>query len=152
MPTNEYPRNMGEGEYAAVRARLGMPVRARGRVRLDLIGRMSPKKAAPALPAVEIAALPAIPVLPNYAPFNFIRPAGGEAIIRLVALKHGVSYREILGASRTKGIMAARREAVRLVKSHCRDASSVQIGRLFHKDHSSILNLLGRKSRGRTDA
>ncbi len=134
-------------DYAGVRARLGMPLTTKAKVRLDLIGRQKPQPV-PAAPTVVPAAPTVVsPELPNYAPFNFLGRPGPERIIRLVALKHGYRYYDILGSGRTKPLTAARREAVRLVKSHCREMSSVQIGRLFHRDHSSILNLLGRSRR-----
>lgn len=115
-------------DYEGVRARLGMPVTPPARVRRALIP-----------PPVK-----KIRVLPNYAPFNFYSKPGYEMIIRIVALKHGLKYHDILGRDRTKPFSDARREAVRLVYTHCGQRSMHQMGRLFHRDHTSILNLLGR--------
>lgn len=121
-------------DYVGARYRLGMPIAPTPRVRRDLI----PPKARK------------IRVLPNYAPFNFYSRPSHEMIIRIVALKHGLRYYDILGRVRTKAVAAARREAVCLVYSHCGPRSMHQMGRLFHRDHTSILNMLGRlKGKGR---
>ena len=117
--------------YAEVRLRLGMPIMPKGRMRMDLIRAPKPE------PRRET-----IRVLPNYAPFNFYSRPSTETIIRLVGLKHGFKYHDILGTGRSYPLVAARREAARLVATHCRAMSLVQIGRIFHKNHATIINLL----------
>ena len=117
-------------DYVGVRARLGMPVASRGHVRRDL------------LPVTRLK-----PVASYYAPFNFYAPCSAEAIIRLVAAARGFKYHDIIGTSRTRAAVAARREAVMLVTTHCRPMTLHQLGRIFHKNHATILNLLGRRKR-----
>lgn len=136
-------------DYAGVRERLGMPVTPPPRVRLDLIGREKPK----AEPAPEPSPALVEPPAPWFAPFNFYKLAGAEAVIHLVALKHGFKFHDVIGSARNRKVMIAKREAVHLVTTHCRPMSLVQLGRVFHKNHATIINLLGRrKSRRALDA
>lgn len=134
-------------DYAGVRSRLGMPVTPLPRVRRELIQRLRPKK-----PEPEVVAPIVMPKseMPHYAPFNFYKRSTPEAVIHLVALKHGFKYHDIIGTSRRRDMMAARREAVLLITTHCRPMSLVQLGRIFHKNHATIINLLRRKARSST--
>jgi hypothetical protein len=84
-----------------------------------------------------------IRVLPNYAPFNFYSKPGPEMLVKLVAIKYELKFHDLIGRSRVKAIADARRQAVRLVYSHCFGMSTAKVGRLFHRDHTSILFLLG---------
>lgn len=77
------------------------------------------------------------------APFNFFAPPSSKTIIRLVGLKHGVSVEDIIGPRRSRNIVAARHEAIRLVKSHMPHLAYPAIGRIFNRDHTSILFALG---------
>jgi hypothetical protein len=130
-------------DYAGVRERLGMPVVPMPRVRRELIQREKPEPEPVALASI-VAPEAALPI---YAPFNFYKRSAPEAVIHLVALKHGFKYHDIIGTGRSREMMLARREAVRLITTHCRPMSLVQIGRLFHKNHATIINLLRRKPR-----
>lgn len=67
-----------------------------------------------------------------------------EAIVREVAERHGVSYRDIVGHSRIRHIVCARYAAIRAVYAACPEMSSPRIGRLFNRDHTSILYAVGR--------
>lgn len=70
------------------------------------------------------------------------------AIVRRVAREYLLPVDEVLGPSRTKRAVASRKEAMqRLVDE--RDMSSSQIGRLFNRDHTTVLHALGRLSRRR---
>jgi hypothetical protein len=95
------------------------------------------------------------PVVVHYAPFNFLTPPSALAIIKLVALKHGVGASDIRGPHRSRPVAAARHEAVWLVHTHCQHLSTTQVGRLFGgRDHSTALNsirLYGAK-RGKANA
>ena len=77
-------------------------------------------------------------------PINLLAPAAAHNIIRLVALRRDVNLDDILGPRRDRHLVAARYEAIRLVKSHCPHLSYPGIGRVFNRDHTSILNALGR--------
>lgn len=112
-----------------------MPARSKTTMRVDLIARKL-KKRDGAMPATKL-------------PFNFYSYASPANLIRVVALKHGLTYYSIVGASRVAKVVSARREAVRLVKTHCVTMTPHAIGRLFHRDRTSILNLLGTLRRSR---
>jgi chromosomal replication initiator protein len=77
----------------------------------------------------------------HYAPFNFLASPAAMAIIKLVALKHGVGVSDIRGPRRSRPVAIARHEAVWLVHTHCQHLSTTQVGRLFGgRDHSTALN------------
>lgn len=86
---------------------------------------------------------PAQPELPHYAPFNFLKEPGALAIVKLVALKHGLTPDDL---TKHKGhfrhIVAARHEAIWLIKWHRPWMSLVEIGRVFGMDHTSILHAI----------
>jgi hypothetical protein len=80
----------------------------------------------------------------HYAPFNFLKRPGPQAIVKLVALKHGVSSREILGHQRYLRIVAARHESMWLIHTHCPWLSIPEIGRVFGRDHTTVLHALSK--------
>jgi hypothetical protein len=121
--------------YAAVRTRLGMvtkPPKAVSAPPLKLTAR--PRKPKPAKPA---------PV-PYGAPFNFITSPSAKTIIAYVALRMGVSPVDIVGPRRTRELVAARRLAIQFVHDHCPHLTFAGIGRVFNRDHTTILWSLGR--------
>lgn len=65
-------------------------------------------------------------------------------IIMEVAIAHGVSYEDILGRSRARHLVAARHEAIYEVRKRRPHLSLPQIGRIFKRDHTSILHALRR--------
>lgn len=66
-----------------------------------------------------------------------------EAIIFDVAARHKVPVAAIMGRRRTLPIMAARHEAVWMVKQ-ATGFSLPHIGRIFDRDHSTIFNSVRR--------
>jgi len=72
---------------------------------------------------------------------NLIRPPCGQVIIDLVAAKYGFKPRELIGEGKSADLSHARREAIHLARTHTRQ-SLPQLGRLFNRDHTSILNSL----------
>lgn len=70
-------------------------------------------------------------------------------IIEEVAKAHGFLVSEILGPSRKRPIMFARCEAIRKVSAEWPGLSYPTIGRLFKRDHTSILNHLDKSGHGR---
>ena len=123
----------GQAEhYAAVRARLN--------------NAPPPKPNAP-MPPRRMYLLPKVRVKPKVeygCPINLLSPPAAMTIVRLVALRSGVPVDDIVGPRKTNIIVAARFEAIRLVKSHCPHLSYPAIGRIFHRDHTSILFALGK--------
>lgn len=61
-------------------------------------------------------------------------------IIRVVATRHGVSVADIKGATRVFHIVAARQEAMVLVYKLRPDLSLPAIGRIFDRDHTTVLH------------
>lgn len=63
-----------------------------------------------------------------------------RAIILEVAARHGVDPDDLHGPSRLRRICRARWEAMRLLRA--RGLSSPMIGRMFNRDHTSVLYAL----------
>lgn len=76
------------------------------------------------------------------------RSAEIKALIGEVARRHSVSVELIRSRRRSAEIVRARWEAIRLVHERFPALSSPQLGRLFGKDHSTILGVLGRRNGG----
>lgn len=83
------------------------------------------------------------------APINLLSHSAARNIITLVSLKSGVSPGEMVGPRRTREIVAARYHAINLIHSHCPHLSYPAIGRMFNRDHTSILFALGRTKKDR---
>lgn len=60
-------------------------------------------------------------------------------LIRSVAQKHGVSVAAIKGRAREQSIVAIRHEAIGLTYKLRPDLSLPQIGRVFNRDHTTVL-------------
>lgn len=75
--------------------------------------------------------------LPSKRAANMIAQPSWKFLLSLVALKHRVMQRDILGTSRYRHIVAARHEAMALIYRHTL-ASMPQVARYFGKDHSSV--------------
>ena len=82
------------------------------------------------------------PVVPWGAPINLLDLPSPRFIIRLVALRRGVRTIEMKGPARTREVVAARDEAIGLIWTHCRQLSLPTVGRLFDRDHTTILHTL----------
>lgn len=66
-----------------------------------------------------------------------------KVIVGLVALQYSVSVNDILGQDRRPDVIKARQKSVALCHSHC-NLSLPALGRLFHRDHSTILHSVRR--------
>ena len=62
-----------------------------------------------------------------------------KATIKTIAEKWGVTYEQVLSKSRAREIMFARCEAIRAIRAIRPQMSLPQIGRVFRRDHTSIL-------------
>lgn len=69
-----------------------------------------------------------------------VPPASSKEIIARVAAWHGVSYSDVVGARRMRAMSAARRDAVAAIKAARPHLSSVQIGALINRDHTTVLH------------
>ena len=65
------------------------------------------------------------------------------AIIEEVARAHGVRVADILGPCRERPLVKARHEAIRRVHQARPNMSTPEIGRMFNRDHKTILSALG---------
>lgn len=63
------------------------------------------------------------------------------AIIANVAKRHGVTVKQIMGKSRLAEHVEARWAAMRIIHALYGD-SSTRIGRLFNRDHTTVLHAL----------
>ncbi len=69
-----------------------------------------------------------------------------ETIILKVARERGISVGNLLGSSRLKHFVAARKAAIRRVHDET-SLSKTEIGKLFgYKDHTTVLHHLGDKT------
>ena len=120
-----------------VRARLfGPSLRTRRRPR-DVIKIMRPGDPDPLpLPEPEIIVLNPVPVPDPI----YIAPSA--KIIKEVAEKHKVSAGEIKGPRRNRYILAARFEAILRIHRELPHLSLPQIGRIFNRDHTTILYVI----------
>jgi chromosomal replication initiation ATPase DnaA len=67
------------------------------------------------------------------------RPPSVMDIIKAMAEKHGVSVAEIKGKRRNRHITVARQEAMALAYEQRPDLALPQIGRVFGRDHTTVL-------------
>jgi hypothetical protein len=85
-----------------------------------------------------------------YGPFNIAddfryvshgtSKAIARQIIRDTAEQHGLMVEHLIGARRDLRIVRARHEAMARVYEACPHMSMVQIGKVFHRDHTSVLS------------
>lgn len=87
-------------------------------------------------------------------PFNFLKTPGPRALVKLAALKHSISVADVVGIARSVPIVAARQEAMWLIRTHCPHLSLPEIGLIFGRDHSTVYHSVNKVSakRGRLDA
>lgn len=65
-----------------------------------------------------------------------------QQIIADVAAAHGLRPRDLTGPDRRRTVCFARFEAMRAIRA-ATNLSTIQIGALFNRDHSSVLHALG---------
>lgn len=79
--------------------------------------------------------------LPRHKAVNMLAPPSWKFILALVAMKHGVMQRDILGDSRFKEHVAARHEAMVCVYQHTK-LGMIQVGKRFNRDHSIVCHAM----------
>lgn len=132
-------------QYQAVRERLGIrhvPVRRH----LRLVP--SPSFHAPVTAEADAEVEWEEPKIVG-APFGFYRFPSWKNVVQFVALKHGITFEDILGHDKCKAFVKARHEAVVMVESHCQHMSITNLGRRMNLDHTTVLYIL-RKHRAVT--
>lgn len=68
-------------------------------------------------------------------------------IIDEVAKQHGLRAVDLKGKSRVRAVVDARHEAIRLIARDCTRLTSVDIAKLFRKNHTTVLWVLGTLSK-----
>ena len=84
---------------------------------------------------VEMAKEAIADIMPGKEPLSVTQ----DKIISIVSAKYGVSAADILGQKRNKDIMLARHVCIYIIRSQT-DMSYPSIGRLFNRDHSTIMS------------
>lgn len=108
--------------------------------------RLSPRKAKeierPAVCAAPPPRLPwATPAIFELPKRKGVRP---KHIVQAVAAAAGISEQELLGEHRYGPLTLARHAAMWLIKKRLPECSFNQIGRLFHRDHTSVYHAVRR--------
>jgi len=68
-------------------------------------------------------------------------------LIAEIAEQHDVSLADVIGPSRFRHIINARFAAIRAVRQRYPEMSLPQLGRLFNRDHTTILHALRKEPR-----
>ena len=73
---------------------------------------------------------------------NNLRVPGdvSQEIIRETAIKHGLEVEDITGPRRRQALVIARHEAMYRIHQERKNMSLPMIGRLFHRDHTTVLS------------
>jgi Bacterial dnaA protein helix-turn-helix len=126
--------------YAAVRARID----ARGREYAQSRG-LSVKPVEPVVPIERVQPV-ILELSPPPKPKEQIpNKRNTREIIQGVCERHGITYAELVGHSRKHYLMPPRVEAARLLRE--RGISFPEIGRILHRDHSTIVHALSKLER-----
>jgi hypothetical protein len=153
MPLTRTSEEAGEtrlaqhARFMSARARLWGPSAKR---RPIVVAEKQPPETPQPVPFIAVEEGPC----EDYAPFDFYKPPSARAVVKLVSLKHGVHPRDIVGANRFRRTVAARHHAIWLVHTHCPWLSLPDVGRLFGRDHTTILYAISKVTgkRVRADA
>ena len=85
-------------------------------------------------------------VLDVYAPLVTPRETI-RAMIAAEAKAAGLSLADVLGPSRRRSVVSVRHRAIRLVHAAYPNKSFPEIGRIFARDHATVMYALGRLKR-----
>lgn len=80
----------------------------------------------------------------HFAPLDMLTPCGGRFLLSVVALQTAISEQTLTSVSKVRHVVEARDKLIRLIFEHTQH-SLPMIGRLLHRDHTTILHSL-RKS------
>lgn len=77
----------------------------------------------------------------------YTMPSSPHDVIRQTiaecAARHGLRYEELIGRSLLRCVVKARYEAIRLIHAEYPLKSYPELGRIFHRDHSTVMYALG---------
>lgn len=74
------------------------------------------------------------------APIDLISYPSWRVLVKFAALKTRVRVDDVLSRNRRKNIVATRYHAMWLVMTHCQRVSLPKIGRLFDRDHTTVIH------------
>ena len=80
---------------------------------------------------------------PSSAPLDMLAPCSAKFLLNVVALRHGVCVKDLLGPTKPARIAAARMQAYVLIYQHTQ-MSFAQMGVMFNRSHSSLVKNLHR--------
>ena len=122
-------------------------VRARLYGRAPVARRPQPYSPPIVLPIVDgrsLADFPAEPVASTPCPLNMLTPCSWRFLVAYCSAKHRVGKDQILSPFRGRQVVAARAEAIYLVRTHIHGTGLTKLGHLFGRDHTTILSSLRR--------
>lgn len=125
--------------YSEVRARLYGP--------RPVMRRPKPPEPIVVLPILNgrsLADFTTEPYASTPCPLNMLSPPSWRFLVAYTAAKHHVGMDQILSPFRGREIVAARSEAIHLVRSHVPGIGLTRMGQYFGRDHSTILSALRR--------
>jgi Bacterial dnaA protein helix-turn-helix len=91
--------------------------------------------------AIQPKPLEPLPIEAKDAPLNMLGPCSWRFLVALAALRHGCEPATLISPVRTKMVVRARHEAFYLITLHTA-YSIARIGRLFGRDHTTVLGAL----------
>jgi hypothetical protein len=101
--------------------------------------------AGPPVALPDVPAAPPTPTRPQKPiPFDFLAPPHWRQLVKLVMLRTGVGWAEIMAPGRSdqrEAVSFARGLAIALVKTHV-GGSLAETGRRFGRDHTTVLHCL----------
>lgn len=114
---------------------------ARLRLRRGPIAIAAPVRAIAVPMVIQQKPLEPLPHVNDTAPLDMLRPCSWRFLVALAALRHGQSYKDIIGPRRSLPVAKARHVAVYLVVLHT-PYSIARIANLFNRHHTTLLNSL----------
>lgn len=97
--------------------------------------------------AIEVVRRPVfkqVPAPPKPEPVKAIPRTRSQEILVAVATKHHLTVRDLVGRRRFRHIAAARLEAVQQIKKAWPNATHVQLGLMFNRDATTIMDMLAK--------
>jgi hypothetical protein len=120
----------------------------RQRLRGVVLGLPKPKAAAK--PEMHVVPWPETPIvelvheaLLESAPLDMHAPCSWKFLVKVAALQHGQTSKDVLGRGRTPPVIKARHLAMHLVATHT-VTNATRIGHKFGRDHATVLYALGK--------
>jgi hypothetical protein len=142
--TINHPHTAGRAEslvqhYRDVRARLYGPRPVMRRPKA-----LEPIVVLPILDGRSLAEFTDEPQASTPCPLNMLSPPSWRFIVAYASAKHRVGKDQVLSPFRGRQVVAARTEAIHLVRTHVPGIGLTRLGLYFGRDHSTIISTLQR--------